>query len=71
MHLCPACARHAAEHGVFPTARERALLEHHEVRERGWVPTMLDGLVVLIWALAGEALQQVFETAIERILGGG
>ncbi|HLV54716.1 MAG TPA: hypothetical protein VKY71_03985 [Actinotalea caeni] len=39
----------------------------------GWVmiTLMTAGLVVLIWALAGDALQQVFETAIERVLGGG
>lgn len=37
----------------------------------GWVliTLMTAGLVVLIWALAGELLTQVFETAIERILG--
>lgn len=39
----------------------------------GWVmiTLMTAGLVVLIWALAGDALQQVFETAIERVLGAG
>lgn len=38
----------------------------------GWVmiTLMTAGLVVLIWALAGDALQQVFQTAIDRILGG-
>lgn len=38
----------------------------------GWVmiTLMTAGLVVVIWAVAGEALQEVFETAIERILGG-
>lgn len=37
----------------------------------GWVMIviMTAGLVVLIWALAGEALTTVFETAISRILG--
>lgn len=37
----------------------------------GWVliTLMTAGLVVLIWALAGELLTQVFETAIERVLG--
>lgn len=46
-------------------------------RERGDVPgwvmitLMTAGLVVLIWALAGEALTQVFNEAIDRILGGG
>lgn len=39
----------------------------------GWVmiTLMTAGLVVLIWALAGEALQTVFQTAIDRVLGGG
>lgn len=38
----------------------------------GWVmiTLMTAGLVVVIWALAGDALSQVFETAIERILEG-
>ncbi|WP_413230899.1 hypothetical protein [Occultella kanbiaonis] len=37
----------------------------------GWVlvTLMTAGLVVLIWALAGEALTQVFNTAMERVLG--
>lgn len=37
----------------------------------GWVliTLMTAGLVVLIWALAGELLTQVFQTAIDRILG--
>lgn len=38
----------------------------------GWVmiTLMTAGLVVVIWALAGDALQEVFQTAIDRILGG-
>lgn len=38
----------------------------------GWVmiTLMTAGLVVLIWALAGEALQEVFQTAMDQILGG-
>ncbi len=37
----------------------------------GWVliTLMTAGLVVLIWALAGELLTQVFQTAIDRVLG--
>ena len=37
----------------------------------GWVMVtlMTAGLVVLIWALAGEALSQVFQTAMDRVLG--
>ena len=39
----------------------------------GWVmiTLMTAGLVVLIWALAGDALTEVFNRAIENILGGG
>ena len=37
----------------------------------GWVliTLMTAGLVVLIWGLAGPALSQVFEQAIERVTG--
>jgi len=37
----------------------------------GWVMIviMTAGLVIAIWALAGEALSRVFDTAISRILG--
>lgn len=51
---------------------------HHryaEEPERGDVPgwvmivIMTAGLVIIIWALAGEALARVFDTAINRILG--
>lgn len=54
--------------------RRWAVLAHDP--ERGDVPgwvmitLMTAGLVVLIWALAGEALTEVFETAIDNILGG-
>lgn len=36
----------------------------------GWVlvTLMTAGLVVAIWALAGDALARVFETAINRVL---
>ncbi|MHB1064247.1 MAG: hypothetical protein ACYC1Z_07160 [Georgenia sp.] len=43
-------------------------------RERGDVPgwvlvtLMTAGLVVAIWALAGPALENVFNTAIDRVL---
>lgn len=38
----------------------------------GWVliTLMTAGLVVLIWALAGPALQGLFEQAIARVTGG-
>ena len=37
----------------------------------GWVliTLMTAGLVVLIWSLAGPALSQVFQQAIERVTG--
>jgi len=44
-------------------------------RERGDVPgwvlitLMTAGLVILIWALAGPALQGVFQQAIDRVTG--
>ncbi|SED73290.1 hypothetical protein [Ruania alba] len=37
----------------------------------GWVlvTLMTAGLVVAIWALAGQLLEDVFRTAMERVLG--
>lgn len=37
----------------------------------GWVlvTLMTAGLVIALWAIAGPLLQEVFETAIERVLG--
>ncbi|MDO5494449.1 MAG: hypothetical protein Q4G64_01885 [bacterium] len=39
----------------------------------GWVMVtlMTAGLVALIWALAGEALADLFGQAISRVTGGG
>jgi len=53
--------------------RWAALAQHPERGDvPGWVmiTLMTAGLVVVIWALAGDALQEVFQTAIDRILGG-
>lgn len=56
--------------------RLRSWGSHLDEPERGDVPgwvmitLMTAGLVVLIWAVAGPALQNVFETAISRILAG-
>jgi len=38
----------------------------------GWVMVtlMTAGLVLLIWAFAGEALVNLFQTAIQRVTGG-
>lgn len=50
-------------------------LHLHDPTDRGDVPgwvmivIMTAGLVIVIWALAGEALTRVFDTAIQRILG--
>lgn len=46
--------------------------EHDRGDVPGWVmiTLMTAGLVVIIWALAGDLLAQVFQTAIDRILGG-
>ena len=37
----------------------------------GWVliTLMTAGLVIVIWAIAGPALSQVFEQAIDRVVG--
>lgn len=37
----------------------------------GWVliTLMTAGLVIVIWAIAGPALSQVFENAIDRVVG--
>ncbi|WP_350349561.1 hypothetical protein ABIQ69_06525 [Agromyces sp. G08B096] len=37
----------------------------------GWVliTLMTAGLVILIWGLAGDALTNVFESAMERVIG--
>ena len=57
-------------------ARWRTRLHATVADERGDVPgwvmitLMTAGLVVIIWALAGQLLQEVFTEAIERILGG-
>lgn len=52
-------------------AREIAADERGDVP--GWVlvTLMTAGLVVLIWAVAGPALQQLFEQAIANVSGIG
>lgn len=55
----------------FSTWMQQRLLQDHERGDvPGWVMIviMTAGLVILIWALAGEALTRVFDTAISRIL---
>nr|WP_203135464.1 hypothetical protein [Microbacterium sp. JZ31] len=58
------------------TARARTawgeLIEEDRGDVPGWVliTLMTAGLVVLIWALAGPALQGLFEQAIARVSGG-
>ena len=64
---------------IDSTLRRRALATRRLARfaedERGDVPgwvlitLMTAGLVVLIWALAGPALGQLFEQAIARVSG--
>ena len=55
--------------------RVRDLLQEGYEDERGDVPgwvlitLMTAGLVVVIWALAGPALADLFEQAIERVSG--
>lgn len=53
----------------------RAALHEGDDPERGDVPgwvlvtLMTAGLVVTLWAIAGPALSNVFNTAIQRVLG--
>ncbi|MGK9146636.1 hypothetical protein KXS11_03280 [Plantibacter flavus] len=49
----------------------RALLHDERGDVPGWVliTLMTAGLVLLIWGVAGPALTQVFEQAIERVSG--
>lgn len=66
---------------MIPSACERAalrlrgLLQDAYEDERGDVPgwvlitLMTAGLVVVIWALAGPALADLFQQAIERVSG--
>jgi hypothetical protein len=57
------------------TLRLRGLLRDAYEDERGDVPgwvlitLMTAGLVVVIWALAGPALADLFQQAIERVSG--
>jgi hypothetical protein len=57
------------------TARVRAIAKDFHDDERGDVPgwvlitLMTAGLVVVIWALAGPALADLFQQAIERVSG--
>jgi hypothetical protein len=60
---------------VRATAGLRALAQDAYEDERGDVPgwvlitLMTAGLVVVIWALAGPALADLFQQAIERVSG--
>jgi hypothetical protein len=51
--------------------RGRTLLDEDRGDVPGWVliTLMTAGLVLLIWGVAGPALTQVFEQAIERVSG--
>lgn len=58
---------------IMETIRRRltALLRRDEGDVPGWVliSLMTAGLVIAIWAIAGPALGQIFETALERVTG--
>jgi hypothetical protein len=47
------------------------LISHDEGDVPGWVliTLMTAGLVIIIWAIAGPALSQLFEQAIARVSG--
>jgi hypothetical protein len=55
-------------------AASRQIIEHLKSEERGDVPgwvlitLMTAGLVIIIWAIAGPALSNVFQQAISRVL---
>ncbi|AQX79889.1 hypothetical protein BWO91_07720 [Plantibacter flavus] len=51
--------------------RSRSLLAEERGDVPGWVliTLMTAGLVLLIWGVAGPALTQVFEQAIDRVSG--
>ncbi|MEO7375007.1 MAG: hypothetical protein ABIW36_14075 [Terrimesophilobacter sp.] len=49
----------------------RRLLRHDRGDVPGWVliTLMTAGLVIIIWSLAGPALSDVFQQAIDRVTG--
>jgi hypothetical protein len=60
--------------------RPSRLDNHHRVANRDWddrgdvpgwvlITLMTAGLVIVIWAIAGPALSQVFQQAIDRVTG--
>jgi hypothetical protein len=53
------------------TKRLATALAHERGDVPGWVliTLMTAGLVVLIWALAGPALSQIFQDAIAKVTG--
>ncbi len=65
-------ARHHAGMTFRSGMRRLANLLRHEGGDvPGWVliSLMTAGLVIAIWAIAGPALGQIFETALERVTG--
>jgi len=53
------------------TRRIASLLSHERGDVPGWVliTLMTAALVILIWALAGPALSQIFQNAIAKVSG--
>jgi hypothetical protein len=53
------------------TRRLADLLAHERGDVPGWVliTLMTAGLVILIWALAGPALSEIFQNAIAKVTG--
>lgn len=71
-HAAPAHVRrphHAPTARALRRAVRRANAERGDVP--GWVMVtlMTAGLVIAIWAVAGNALTTVFQTAIDRVMG--
>jgi hypothetical protein len=60
---------------MFRTRVDQTIRRHLWRDERGDVPgwvlitLMTAGLVIIIWGLAGPALSQVFQQAIDRVTG--
>lgn len=59
--------------GTALVGRVRAVGRDDRGDVPGWVMVtlMTAGLVVALWAVAGPRLQQVFTTAMDRVLSGG
>ncbi|MBE8146665.1 hypothetical protein IOD13_11600 [Brevibacterium casei] len=67
----PPADRHRPRFGLFPARTDRDRPDRGDVP--GWVliTLMTAGLVVALWALAGEAFTTMFEDAMNKVRGAG